>query len=323
MSETKTKNLCTVPAADLTDSQYFIAEDGGELKRIPKAQVVLKKLEKMLATDTENLAGGGEVTAQELLDVLAEQVANKLLAKSQVVNNLLATVEGNPLDATQGKALKELIDTTNNNLSKRFAYATSGCVYNTTSDFPTSGSGFGVNTQALTLYAGFVIPEYSRICFMNYGNSNDGALTAVSPSGDIYSAFRNVGIWHNGKICASKDDLGKFLTASGSAQAKEGSYIIVTSIKLPAGHTYLVIGSNQVSENLTSIISSQLVGFNSAAETYSFYLGDSRSTGLSGGGCLCAAIVSTKAECTISLRGYGYSSGTYDYIGKLFAVQLA
>lgn len=118
MSETKTKNLCTVPAADLTDTQYFIAEDGGELKRIPKAQVVLKKLENMLATDTENLAGGGEVTAQELLDVLAEQVANKLLAKSQVVNNLLATVEGNPLDATQGKALKDLIDTTNNNLSK-------------------------------------------------------------------------------------------------------------------------------------------------------------------------------------------------------------
>ena len=120
MSETKTKNLCTVPAADLTDSQYFIAEDGGELKRIPKAQVVLKKLEDMLATDTENLAGGGEVTAQELLDALAEQVANKLLAKSQVVNNLLATVEGNPLDATQGKALKELIDTTNNNLESGY-----------------------------------------------------------------------------------------------------------------------------------------------------------------------------------------------------------
>ena len=119
MSETKTKNLCTVPAADLRDSQFFIAEDGGELKRIPKAQVVLKKLEKMLATDTENLAGGGEVTAQELLDALAEQVANKLLAKSQVVNNLLATVEGNPLDATQGKALKDLIDTTNNNLSNQ------------------------------------------------------------------------------------------------------------------------------------------------------------------------------------------------------------
>lgn len=121
----------------------------------------------------------------------------------------------------------------------------------------------------------------------------------------------------------SKSALGKFLTVSGSAQAKEGSYVIVTSIKLPAGHTYLVIGSNQASKNLTSIISSQLAGFNSEAEIYSFYLGDSRTTGTSGGGCLCAAIVSTKAECTISLQGYGYSSGTYDYIGKLFAVQLA
>ena len=294
MSETKTKNLCTVPAADLTDSQYFIAEDGGELKRIPKAQVVLKKLEKMLATDTENLAGGGEVTAQELLDAIAERVANKLLAKSQVVNNLLATVEGNPLDATQGKALKDLIDTTNNNLSKfsaksigenyvmnytdfsdsdtslygivslanspsgnapdnnvgdfrilrlgtnngkyntlilssprfdglyigkfwdgnwkgwkqlastddlneRFSSSASGTIYNSVSDFPATGSGFGVNTQALTLYAGFVIPEYSRICFMNYGYSQDGALIAIASSGEIYSAFRNKGTWQNGK----------------------------------------------------------------------------------------------------------------------------
>lgn len=294
MSETKTKNLCTVPAADLTDSQYFIAEDGGELKRIPKAQVVLKKLKKMLATDTENLAGGGEVTAQELLDAIAERVANKLLAKSQVVNNLLATVEGNPLDATQGKALKELIDTTNNNLSKfsaksigenyvmnytdfsdsdtslygivslanspsgnapdnnvgdfrilrlgtnngkyntlilssprfdglyigkfwdgnwqgwkqlastgdlneRFSSSASGTIYNSVSDFPATGSGFGVNTQALTLYAGFVIPEYSRICFMNYGYSQDGALIAIASSGEIYSAFRNKGTWQNGK----------------------------------------------------------------------------------------------------------------------------
>lgn len=42
---------------------------------------------------------------------------------------------------------------------------------------------------------------------MNYGDSPDAAISAVSPSGDIYSAFRNGGIWQNGKISASKDDL--------------------------------------------------------------------------------------------------------------------
>ena len=160
MSETKTKNLCTVPAADLTDSQYFIAEDGGELKRIPKAQVVLKKLENMLATDTENLAGGGEVTAQELLDAIAERVANKLLAKSQVVNNLLATVEGNPLDATQGKALKELIDTTNNNLSNKVD-KTSLSSYALKSDLDSS------KLKSMTFTA--MSDEYAQIAIGNPG----------------------------------------------------------------------------------------------------------------------------------------------------------
>lgn len=93
-------------------------------------------------------------------------------------------------------------------MSKRFATAASGNTYNSVSDFPTTGSGFGVNTQALTLYAGFVIPEYSRICFMNYGGSPDAAISAVSQSGEIYSAFRSSGTWQNGKVSASKDDLG-------------------------------------------------------------------------------------------------------------------
>lgn len=209
MSETKTKNLCTVPAADLTDSQYFIAEDGGELKRIPKAQVVLKKLEKMLATDTENLAGGGEVTAQELLDALAEQVANKLLAKSQVVNNLLATVEGNPLDATQGKALKELIDTTNNNLSKRFS--SDSLVYSSIDDIPKSGSCFGTISKSIKI-GDVTIPAYSRFSFMNTGNSSDGALFAIDSNGYSYTAYRTSGVWNKCIATATKSDLLNFKT---------------------------------------------------------------------------------------------------------------
>ncbi len=40
-----------------------------------------------------------------------------LLAKSQLVNNLLATEPGNPLDAVQGKALADMISGINGNLS--------------------------------------------------------------------------------------------------------------------------------------------------------------------------------------------------------------
>ena len=213
MSETKTKNLCTVPAADLTDSQYFIAEDGGELKRIPKAQVVLKKLENMLATDTENLAGGGEVTAQELLDALAEQVANKLLAKSQVVNNLLATVEGNPLDATQGKALKELIDTTNNNLSNPdrinlnvLTEITSLNSPERTGVYYVTGNNIGALPPGLSNY-GILLCMRSPYS-LHPTNSN---CVYVQEYTDVYgkhaSRSFNNGAWTNWVTTATKDDL--------------------------------------------------------------------------------------------------------------------
>ena len=230
MSETKTKNLCTVPAADLTDSQYFIAEAGGELKRIPKAQVVLKKLENMLATDTENLAGGGEVTAQELLDALAEQVANKLLAKSQVVNNLLATVEGNPLDATQGKALKELIDTTNNNLSKLNGKILGSNYVMNYSDF----SDLSVNVYSVETFSTTPsgnAPENNvgdfRITRLGMNNSKYNTLiltsprykTSVSMSQEFYVGNFWDGIWMGWERLANKSALDNLTSLYNTTKA--------------------------------------------------------------------------------------------------------
>ena len=227
---TKKKNLCTVPAADLTDSQYFIAEDGGELKRIPKAQVVLKKLENMLATDTENLAGGGEVTAQELLDALAEQVANKLLAKSQVVNNLLATVEGNPLDATQGKALKELIDTTNNNLSKLNGKMLGSNYVMNYSDF----SDLSVNVYSVETFATTPsgnAPENNvgdfRITRLGMNNSKYNTLiltsprykTSVSMSQEFYVGNFWDGIWMGWERLANKSALDNLTSLYNTTKA--------------------------------------------------------------------------------------------------------
>ena len=180
------------------------------------------------------------------------------------------------------------------------------------------------NLSEINIRTNFKKRDSNTVQLEGFSDGNiDGISIQATKDGKFYASGKFDGTWNSSVGLATKDDLGKFLTASGSTPAKEGSYINVTSIKLPAGHTYLIIGCNQVSNKLTSIMSAQLTGFNSAVVTDSFYLGDSRTTGNSGGGCLCAAIVSTKAECTISLRGYGYGSETYDYIGKLFAVQLA
>lgn len=70
------------------------------------------------ATDTYGLvvAALGESTTQALIDAIANKVINELVAKSQIINNLLATVPGNALDAVQGKKLMDLYTRLNGDL---------------------------------------------------------------------------------------------------------------------------------------------------------------------------------------------------------------
>ncbi|PST28719.1 hypothetical protein C7256_28960, partial [Enterocloster lavalensis] len=72
------------------------------------------------AKDTNGVLGtaGAQVVSQELIDAIADRVMTKLIAKSQIVNNLLATEVGNVLDATQGKALKDGLDRVNSDLTE-------------------------------------------------------------------------------------------------------------------------------------------------------------------------------------------------------------
>ena len=71
------------------------------------------------AKDTCGVLGtaGANVTSQALIDAIADRVMTKLLAKTNVTNNLLTTEAGYALDARQGKALKTLIDNTNSDLA--------------------------------------------------------------------------------------------------------------------------------------------------------------------------------------------------------------
>ena len=81
-------------------------------------------LEALTAEDTSNVTGGGAgqvVVAQTLIDAIANKVMNDLVAKSQIINNLLATQAGNVLDATQGKVLKDELDQLYSDLQNRYS----------------------------------------------------------------------------------------------------------------------------------------------------------------------------------------------------------
>lgn len=64
----------------------------------------------------------GESTAQALIDAVANKVMNELVTKSQIINNLLATVPGNALDAVQGKELMDLYARLNGEMESLLLY---------------------------------------------------------------------------------------------------------------------------------------------------------------------------------------------------------
>lgn len=137
----------TPPVADGANWQYLAKgfTDG-----------VLSAIE---ATDTSGLIGeaGATVGAQALLDVIADKVAIKLLAKNQVVNNLLATEPGNVLDACQGKALKDLLDQQNSDMEKCIGYP----------DYST-GQALTINTDNTIPQNGYIIGRFGGIQGNNY-----------------------------------------------------------------------------------------------------------------------------------------------------------
>lgn len=71
------------------------------------------------ATDTYGVLGevGATVSSQALVDYLADSVINKLIAKTQIANNLTTQDSNKVLSALQGYNLKQSVDELNGNLN--------------------------------------------------------------------------------------------------------------------------------------------------------------------------------------------------------------
>ena len=122
------------------------------------------------ATDTYGLvvAALGESTTQALIDAIANKVINELVAKSQIINNLLATVPGNALDAVQGKKLMDLYTRLNGELCYRFTSNVSESPMDTFkknwSALPELKTSIGAVAN-INFAAGFIVYKHSA----NYG----------------------------------------------------------------------------------------------------------------------------------------------------------
>lgn len=73
------------------------------------------------ATDTYGVLGevGAQVSSQALVDYLADSVMNKLIAKTQIVNDLTTQDSDKVLSALQGYNLNQSVEELNSNLNNR------------------------------------------------------------------------------------------------------------------------------------------------------------------------------------------------------------
>lgn len=129
------------------------------------------------------------------------------------------------------------------------------------------------------------------------------------------------GKWKGWDQYVTKDDLGIYFTAAGSKAAVYKQNVISVSIQLKAGYTYFLVGKNGVTISNDGLMSATFDVLSDAGSI--FHFGNSRTTMSNGGGCVTAMIIKTVKDCTVNLIGYGYVNETYNYEGRIIAIQLA
>ena len=143
------------------------------------------------ATDTYGVLGevGAQVSSQALVDYLADSVMNKLIAKTQIVNDLTTQDNDKVLSALQGYNLKQITDKLNSNLFPYFKI-------NTTTDLNT------LTTEGIYT----IISSYA-----NGPNTNNCLLIVVTSVGtpfqlwmgdNLYTLYKRFGL-QDGKFTQS------------------------------------------------------------------------------------------------------------------------
>lgn len=148
----------------------------------------------------------------------------------------------------------------------------------------------------------------------------DGINIQATKDGKFYASGKFDGTWNSSVGLATKDDLGIYFTAAGSKAAIYKQNVISVSIQLKAGHTYFLVGKNGVSISNDGPMSATFDVLSDAGSI--FHLENSRTTMSNGGGCVTAMIIKTVKDCTVNLIGYGYVNETYNYEGRIIAIQL-
>ena len=165
---------------------------------------------------------------------------NDLVAKSQIINNLLATQAGNVLDATQGKALKDEIDQLNSDLNSRTAVSDLNTAVDVSPHAPLI-----VQCDANTLnppYKAGLTSSASGTAYITGGSDSNYLTMFYVPASDpnMFIRSRSSGKWYDwGHIIKNADfqNMIQALYVTASAPGQYGHVSVTATV--PEGYKFL------------------------------------------------------------------------------------
>lgn len=134
-------------------------------------------LSAVTAKDTSGVLGtaGASVTSQALVDAIADKVMTKLIEKSKIVNNLLATDATTVLSGPMGKSLDEKIGKVNSDLAN-LKNAVGADYWSSVESINISANNWAAGTKKITLPPG----RYIVIAHADFPpGENVGTLSVV------------------------------------------------------------------------------------------------------------------------------------------------
>lgn len=96
----------------------------------------------------------------------------------------------------------------------------------------------------------------------------------------------------------------------------------IVSIDVKAGKRYLILGHTVVTNAHIELMSATFLPAGSNDNVSIYGRSQSRTTGANGGGCDAFIYINCIHDTQISIAGYGYSSGDYDYEGYILGIEL-
>ena len=196
-------------------------------------------LSMIAANDTSGLIGeaGQQVNAQSLIDVIADKVANRLIDKGLIANNLVTDNTEMVLAAPMGKELKRQLDEQNNNINsiERFTVTAETTLNDITKWLMNK---FQTGLRSVNIYQGEKI-----VIFNQLGNFN--IICTKFIAGDQFTGIainhwdRNV---YSVGIDASKSIKWEKLTINSDLSWKTlGYYEQGVEVSLPSSFTELLV----------------------------------------------------------------------------------